>query len=335
MIKLRPLFQSSLVLIAIGTVLTPRAIAEPVLQPTAIDQSEGAIRFVVHGDLTGGERPGVFATAAEQIRLLQPDFVISVGDLIEGDGDSAASLHAQWADYEERAGRTGAPVYLVGGNHDLTSTLQREVWAQRYGPTYYHVRRGDLLLLVLDTEDYPDARRAQIHAAREEALAIIATEGRAAAANTAYMAMPERVYGEIGDAQLRYFEGVLRANADARWTFLFMHKAPWAGGNSANFHALERLLANRSYTLFHGHEHAVARIERNGREYVRLATTGGVQLTQNGRAVDHLLLVTVGDEVTLASIDLAGLRGAGGELPGQGESLCFDTAVCSEAADAP
>ena len=45
--------------------------------------------FVVHGDLTGGERPGIFAVAAAQINLLQPDFVINVGDLIEGDGGDA------------------------------------------------------------------------------------------------------------------------------------------------------------------------------------------------------------------------------------------------------
>ncbi len=41
-------------------------------------------RFVVIGDLTGGEEPGVFDMAIERINDLAPDFVISVGDLIEG-----------------------------------------------------------------------------------------------------------------------------------------------------------------------------------------------------------------------------------------------------------
>jgi predicted phosphodiesterase len=319
----------ALPLLLICFTLQQQSIAEPVLNAASGSKASGGHRFIVHGDLTGGERPGIFATAAEQIRLLQPDFVISVGDLIEGDGDSADGLHAQWEDYEERAGRTGAPVYLVGGNHDLTSTLQREVWAQRYGPTYYHVRRGDLLLLVLDTEDYGDARREQIHAAREEALTIIATQGRAAAANTEYMAMPERVYGAIGEAQLRYFKGVLSDNADARWTFLFMHKAPWEGGNSANFHALEKQLAGRPYTVFHGHEHAYRSERRRGADYIRLATTGGVQLPDNGRSADHVMLVSVSsDGVEMASLDLAGIRNRRGELPARGGELCFESTNC-------
>ena len=74
----------------------------------------------------------------------------------------------------------------------------------------------------------------------------------------------------------------------------------------------------------------VARIERHGRDYVRLATTGGVQFPDRGRSEDHLMLVTVGDDVTMASIDTAGLRDAGGGVPG-----CAEDKVCSDAADTP
>jgi len=40
--------------------------------------------FVVVGDRTGGHRPQVFSNAMRHINLLNPDFVVSVGDLIEG-----------------------------------------------------------------------------------------------------------------------------------------------------------------------------------------------------------------------------------------------------------
>ena len=43
------------------------------------------LTFVIHSDLTGGERAGVFELAARQMAMLRPEFVISVGDLIEGE----------------------------------------------------------------------------------------------------------------------------------------------------------------------------------------------------------------------------------------------------------
>jgi hypothetical protein len=40
--------------------------------------------FAIISDLNSGERQGVFEVAAEQINLLKPQFVLSIGDLIEG-----------------------------------------------------------------------------------------------------------------------------------------------------------------------------------------------------------------------------------------------------------
>ena len=42
------------------------------------------IRFVVVGDRTGLARPGVFEQAVKQADGLKPEFIINVGDLIEG-----------------------------------------------------------------------------------------------------------------------------------------------------------------------------------------------------------------------------------------------------------
>jgi len=44
----------------------------------------GAFQFAVVGDNAGGPRWGVFAEAVEKLNLLQPEFVIGVGDYIEG-----------------------------------------------------------------------------------------------------------------------------------------------------------------------------------------------------------------------------------------------------------
>lgn len=309
------LFAAGIILLAGLATLRASAQSLPMVGGDAGTATGERFSFVVHGDLTGGERPGIFALAARQIALLQPDFVISVGDLIEGDGQSAAALHHEWDAYEHRAETTQSPVYLVGGNHDLTSALQRDIWHERYGPTYYHFRYRDVLFLVLDTEDYTPERRAQIAAARDEANAVAASRGWDAFGETAYAKMPERSTGAIGPDQRDYFLKVLTDNVDVRWTFLFMHKAPWESDDSDGFARLEAALASRPYTLFHGHEHAQARVLRQGREYIRLATTGGVQFPDKGRSVDQVALVTVSERISVATLDLAGIRTSAGALP--------------------
>ena len=41
-------------------------------------------QFAIVSDRTGGHRAKIFSRAVEQLNLLQPEFVLSVGDLIEG-----------------------------------------------------------------------------------------------------------------------------------------------------------------------------------------------------------------------------------------------------------
>jgi hypothetical protein len=122
----------------------------------------------------------------------------------------------------------------------------------------------------------------------------------------------------------------IEANADVRWTFLFMHKAPWLRQDLAAFTAIEDALADRPYTLFHGHVHAYEYEKRRGRDYIRLATTGGVQLPEKGRSVDHVTLVTVDDDgVDIANLLLEGILDKTGHLPSNGDSLCFESTRCA------
>src|SRR5262249_15035676 len=49
-----------------------------------VNNHAGDFQFVIVSDRTGGHREKVFSKAVEQINLMQPEFVLSVGDLIEG-----------------------------------------------------------------------------------------------------------------------------------------------------------------------------------------------------------------------------------------------------------
>ncbi len=102
--------------------------------------------------------------------------------------------------------------------------------------------------------------------------------------DTEYSKLPEQRAGNITVEQLDYFREVIAGNPDVLWAFLFMHKLPWERQDSMNFAAIEQSLVDRPYTVFNGHVHTYEHIERLGRDYIRLATTGGVQFPELGRS---------------------------------------------------
>lgn len=283
--------------------------------------------FAVHGDLTGGERPEIFATAMRQLALLRPEFVISAGDLIEGGGERAA-LESEWDSFDERAALVGVPVFYVGGNHDVSSETERAVWSDRNGPLYYHFRYDDALFLVLDSEDLTPARREEVLRERLEALEIYKTQGREAAEATAYANSPERRSGAIGETQADYFVDVIAANPDARHVFVFVHKPIW-DAESTPFSRIEAALADRPYTVFNGHVHVYEHRVRNGRDYIQVATTGGGQFPDLGPSEDHVTLVTLSGDgtVDIVTLLLEGIRDKTGAIPGPA-GLCFAKARC-------
>ena len=80
--------------------------------------------FVVVSDRTGGHRPRIFSQAVEQINLLQPAFVISVGDLIDGYTKDTAKLATQWKELQTYTSKLQMPFFYVPGNHDLANPVE-------------------------------------------------------------------------------------------------------------------------------------------------------------------------------------------------------------------
>jgi hypothetical protein len=254
------------------------------------DADDDKFTFAVFSDLSGGERDKIFEIAVAQLNLLRPELIMNVGDLIEGDSKDEAGLALEWDSFDQRARKAKAPIFYAGGNHDLTGEMLRQVWEERYGPRYYHFVYKSVLFLVLDTED-----------------------------NT-----PERMQ-EIFDLRNQ----VLADNSDVRWTFLFMHKPAWKKEGEETFRAIGTMLVDRPYTVFYGHEQVYGYEQRHGRDYIRLATTGGEQYPEYGRSMDQVTLVTVGDsDVDIANLVMAGILDKTGHVPLGGEDVCFEKAVC-------
>src|SRR5439155_20931546 len=80
--------------------------------------------FVVVSDRTGGHRARIFSQAVEQINLLQPAFVLSVGDLIEGYSKDTGRLAAEWKEFQTYAAKLQMPFFYVPGNHDLANPTE-------------------------------------------------------------------------------------------------------------------------------------------------------------------------------------------------------------------
>lgn len=297
-------------------------------------KSSGDFTFAIISDLNGGEREGIFEVAIEQINLLQPEFILSVGDLVNGETEEVVALEEQYDSFDQRAAQAKAPMFHVGGNHDLTSKGMREFWEKRYGKRYYHFLYQNVLFLVLDTEDYTEEFREKIHQARSEAIAILDGDHPEEYPSTEYFNMPERKTGKIEAEQNAYFEKVIEEYPNVKHTFVFMHKPVWQREGEGNLSRIEGALGNRDYTVINGHFHSYSHTVKNGQDYIMLATTGGGQNAEDKNAFDHITLVSYSDEgPAIANIRMDGLLNKTGKLPLNGEQYCYQASECKEVDD--
>ncbi len=267
-------------------------------------------QFVVVGDRTGGHRPGVFDHAMEQINLLQPEFVMCVGDLIEGYTEDVDKLEQEWSSLEAIVDKLEMPFFYTVGNHDMSNNLMRDLWRSRHGRDYYHFLYKNVLFISINTEDPPvtlseKTRASQLMLEKMMQEDPVATQRRILAASRD-RPQPVKLPGEvaISDAQIAYIERTLAENSNVRWTLIFMHKPAWIY-DSLQFARIETMLKERSYTVFAGHEHFYAHSNRQGRDYIEMGTTGGVWLRDGPGRLDHVAWVTMTDRgPVIANISL-------------------------------
>ena len=240
-----------------------------------LNNGQEVFHFAVVSDRTGGHRARIFSQAVEQINLLQPAFVISVGDLIEGYTKDPVKLGAQWKEFQSYVCKLQMPFFYVPGNHDLSNDYQEKQWQERFGRRYYHFLYKNVLFLMLCSDD----------------------------------PAPE---SNIGADQIEWVNKVLKENDGVRWTIVSLHKPLWNEGNLAKngWLEVEKALAGRRYTVFAGHIHRYHKFVRNGMNYYQLATTGGGSRLRgvDYGEFDHIAWVTMKkDGPVLANIMLDGI----------------------------
>lgn len=279
------------------------------------EATEEDFTFGIISDLNGGEREGVYATAVEQLNMLDPTFVLSVGDLIDGGTEDTLQLKREWDSFDERTAKLRMPFFHLGGNHDLTNPVMQEFWKNRFGPRYYYFIYNNVLFLMMDSEDYEEKRMMEIYNARAKALKIIKGEIDGNYEESEYYNMPERSVGGMSNAQLEYFTKVLEDHQDVKWTFVLMHKPLWMRDDEKGLGPLEHVLANRDYSVINGHFHSFSNQIRNGHSYTILGTTGGSQDPLDSLSFDHISLVRMSKKPIITHLKMEGVLNEQGKVP--------------------
>lgn len=288
------------------------------------EAGEEDFTFAFISDLTGGERPGIFSVAVEQLNRIEPTFVVSVGDLIDGGTEDSEVMQTEWDSFDNRANRLTMPFFHLGGNHDLTNPVMREFWKKRFGPRYYHFVYNNVLFLMLDSEDFEETRMNEIYQARAKAIKIINGEIEGKFTDSNYFHMVERKTGAMSKSQLDYYKDVLNTYPEVRWTFVIMHKPIWKRDDDRGLEGLEQALSGRDYTVVNGHEHSLSHRKRNKMDYIILGTTGGGQRGDDPNGFDHVTLVRMAaDKPVITHLRLDGILDETGAIPAGGDQLRF------------
>ena len=292
------------------------------------NDADDDFHFVIVSDRTGGARPGVFESAIPKVNLLEPAFVVSVGDLIEGYTEDQAQIDKEWDEFERFVADFEAPFFYVAGNHDMNNAVMAETWQARFGPSYYRFVYKDVLFLVLNSELF----------------------GMVSEPDTP-------VPGPWTQAeQLAFVERTLDQFPDPRWTIVLVHQPLWdyRDGVRGDWPKVEALLGERDYTVFAGHFHRYVKHIRNDRKYITLATTGGgsslrgqiygefdhvawITMTATGPRIANLALDGILDENLVTPARRAAVRamaGAVSSVPMLGTGAAFQRgAVAFEVAN--
>ena len=229
-------------------------------------------QFALVSDNTGGMRAGIFEKGVEKLNLMMPEFVLSVGDLIQGYTQDTSRIREEWDDFNQKVDKLNVPFFYLPGNHDITNLVMQKEWEDRYGRRYYSFTYKDVLFIILDSNDDDDYN--------------------------------------LTETQTSFALNALEENLDVRWTFVLMHHPIWKYDTGGRFEKIEEAMAERKHTVIAGHEHHYQYIERKESNYYVLGTTGGGSALRGNRfgEFDHIVWVTMSDNgPVMANLKLDGI----------------------------
>ena len=195
-----------------------------------VNNSPEKFQFAIVTDLTGRLRANVFLDAVKKLNLLQPEFVVTMGDVLEGHTNDKEQLNRQWDELFKAIEPLEMPLFWTPGNHDYwyASSQNAEgapeqysmstVYENRVGRSYYHFLYKNVLFLILN--------------------------------NTMDPSDPEI------ETEKNYIKKTLEEYPNVRWTFTLFHwSRGFEGRKEEIWEHLAPLLKNRPFTAFGANSH--------------------------------------------------------------------------------
>lgn len=201
-------------------------------------ESPNDFHFALIGDRTGSAEPQIFGRVWNEVDLLHPDFVLNVGDTIQGGNDATAEqqwteLRPVWQKYKHY------PLYFTPGNHDIWSTASRQLYERESGRApYYSFNFQQMHFTVLDNSRTPD----------------------------------------LNPEQLQFLEDDLKANAGRHPKLVVFHRPFWIQALRQSETAVPLHELVKKYRVDHvisGHGHQFVRMVRDGVAYMEVGSSGG------------------------------------------------------------
>lgn len=267
--KTQVILSALLIGIAVAVIIPiSAALADQLLSPDV------PIRFAILGDRTSGHIPGIYGKVTAEIELMKPDFVITVGDMIEGYIDDSARIVNEWTEYDSIVSLLSMPLYLTPGNHDIWSEMSESMYRDRIGEPYYSIDIHGLHIIVLDNSMYEAS-------------------------------------DEFDSTQLTWLEDDLASSSNSRYTFVFMHKPFWyhstAKDKPDTLHSIFKSMGVDA--VFTGHYHQYFVGEYDGITYTGIGSSGAETPPGPTGIQFQFAWVTVDNETfAITPIDMGAVR---------------------------
>ncbi|MFG0326828.1 MAG: metallophosphoesterase, partial [Phycisphaerales bacterium JB037] len=265
--------------------------------PLELPVDDDAFLFAVFGDRTGGPAEGieVLKQTVADVNLIEPDLVMTVGDLINGYNQTDEWM-LQMQEYKGVMDYLLCPWFPVAGNHDVywrgpnrPDEEHEARYEVHFGPLWYAFEHKDSYFIVLYSDE-PNPETGERNFNKPES---------------------QRMSPE----QFEWLGKALERGRDAEHIFVFLHHPRWLKGNYGDdWDKVHQRLAEAGNVsaVFAGHIHRM-RYEGvvDGIEYVTLATVGGGQsgvVPSAGYLHQFHLVMVRDDQIAMASIPVGGVQ---------------------------